>query len=76
VISFGANDTTIEGGQRRVEADSSCGALASILDRLKAIALPVLIVGPAPVDDAEQNERINSFPPPLLASARNAALGS
>jgi acyl-CoA thioesterase-1 len=61
VMSFGANDTTIEGGQRRVEDDRSCGALASILDRVEAIALPVLIVGPAPVDDVEQNDRINSL---------------
>jgi acyl-CoA thioesterase-1 len=61
VMSFGANDTTIEGNQRRVEADRCCGALASILDRAETIGLPVLLLGPAPVADAEQNERIQSL---------------
>jgi acyl-CoA thioesterase-1 len=61
VLSFGANDTTIEGGQRRVEADRSSGALDTILDRAATIGLPVLVVGPAPVDDAEQNRRIRSL---------------
>ena len=61
VLSFGANDTTIEGARLRVEDDRSCGALASILDRVAAIEVPVLVVGPAPVDDVEQTERINSL---------------
>lgn len=61
VMSFGANDTTIEDGQRRVQDDRSCGALADILDRAETIGLPVLVVGPAPVEDAEQNERIDSL---------------
>jgi acyl-CoA thioesterase-1 len=61
VISFGANDTTIEAGQRRVEHDRSCGALADILDRAETVGLSVLAVGPAPVEDAEQNEHIHSL---------------
>ena len=61
VMSFGANDTTVEGAEQRVQDDRSCGALASILDRAETIGLPVLVVGPAPVADAEQNERIRSL---------------
>ena len=58
VVSFGANDTTIEDGGRRVEAERSRGALGEILERGAGIGLPVLVVGPAPVDGAEQNRRI------------------
>ena len=60
-LSFGANDTTIEGGRQRVEADSSRGALETILGRAATIGLPVLVVGPAPVDDTEQNRRIQAL---------------
>ncbi len=61
VMSFGANDTTIEGGQQRVDPDSSRGALETILDRAATIGLPVLVVGPAPVEEAEQNRRIQAL---------------
>ena len=61
VVSFGANDTTIEDGVPRVEAERSCGALGDILERARAIGLPALVVGPAPVDDSAQNERIHSL---------------
>jgi acyl-CoA thioesterase I len=58
VVAFGANDTTIEHGVQRVEALRSCGALSDILEPARAIGLPALVVGPAPVEDAKQNERI------------------
>lgn len=61
VMSFGANDTTMDGGRGRVAAESSCGALAGVLDRARAINLPVLVVGPAPVHEADQNERLHSL---------------
>jgi len=61
VVSFGANDTTIEDGVQRVEAERSCGALDDILERARSIDLPTLVVGPAPVDDAEQSRRIHSL---------------
>jgi acyl-CoA thioesterase-1 len=60
-MSFGANDTTIKEGRQRVEGDRSCGALADILERAATIGLPVLVVGPAPIDDARQNELIRSL---------------
>ena len=45
VTSFGANDTTIEGGQRCVQDDRSCGALADILDRAETIGTPTARCG-------------------------------
>ena len=61
VVSFGANDTTIEDGAQRVEDDRSRDALGEMLERARAIGLPALVVGPAPVDDAEQNRRIQDL---------------
>ncbi len=58
VLSFGINDTTIDEGHRRVAADRSRETLATVLDEAKTIGLPVLLVGPAPIDDPEQNRRI------------------
>jgi acyl-CoA thioesterase I len=61
VFSFGANDTTVENGRLRVESERSCAALAKILQEAAVVGLPVLMVGPAPVDDPEQNERIRGL---------------
>lgn len=61
VLSFGANDTTIEDGAVRVPAERSQSALAGILDQVGALGFPQFVVGPAPVDDAEQNERITAL---------------
>jgi acyl-CoA thioesterase-1 len=61
VLAFGANDTTIEDGRARVTPERSCEALASILAQVGEHGLPVLMVGPAPVDDAAQNERIRAL---------------
>lgn len=58
VLSFGANDTTVEDGAIRVPQERSCAALAAILEQAAGMGLPALMVGPAPVDDAAQNERI------------------
>jgi acyl-CoA thioesterase-1 len=61
VLSFGANDTTVEDGQLRVSPERSCAALAAILADAADAGLPVLMVGPAPVDDTAQNERIQAL---------------
>jgi acyl-CoA thioesterase-1 len=61
VLSFGANDTSIEHDRVRVDGDRSSGALATILDEAATIGLPTLVLGPAPVDDPEQNRRIRSL---------------
>jgi lysophospholipase L1-like esterase len=61
VLSFGANDTGIEHDRVRVDADHSSSALATILGEATTIGLPTLVVGPAPVDDPEQNRRIHDL---------------
>jgi len=61
VLSFGANDTTVRAGERRVTAERSQEALATILDEAATMAIPALVVGPAPVDDTEQNHRIEDL---------------
>ena len=61
VVSFGVNDTTAEGGRPRVGAEESCDALADMLERAETIGVPVLVVGPAPVDDVAQNRRIEAL---------------
>lgn len=37
VLSFGANDTTVEDGRLRVETEQSCSALAAILEGSAAV---------------------------------------
>lgn len=58
-LAFGANDTTIEDGRVRVDAPRSAGALARILDEAAMLDLRAFVIGPAPVDDPEQNRRIH-----------------
>lgn len=61
VLSFGANDTTIEDGAVRVRPERSCEALGTILDEANSLGFPVLLVGPAPVDEHDQNARIGAL---------------
>jgi acyl-CoA thioesterase-1 len=60
-LSFGANDTTVEDGRLRVEAERSCATLSAILQEAAAVGVRLLMIGPAPVDDREQNERIRTL---------------
>jgi lysophospholipase L1-like esterase len=61
VLSFGANDTSIEDGVPRVPAGDARRALALILREAHALGFETLVVGPAPVDDAAQNHRIKAL---------------
>jgi acyl-CoA thioesterase-1 len=61
VVSFGANDTTIEHGRLRVAPERSCLALDGILHGAAALGLIPLVIGPAPVDGTQQNERIQAL---------------
>lgn len=58
VVAVGANDTTVEDGAPRVPFARSCTALATLLDEAAALGLPAAVVGPPPVGDAAQRERI------------------
>lgn len=61
VFSFGANDATVEDGRPRVAADDSVANLARAIDGAVALALPVLVVGPPPANDAAQQARIGDL---------------
>lgn len=74
VLSFGANDTTMQDGGLRVPPARSCAALATILDEAADAQLPVLMVGPAPVDDPRQNERIRSLSTAFAGVCRAAGV--
>jgi acyl-CoA thioesterase-1 len=61
VVSFGANDTTCDNDAVRVAAERSHQALEQVLERATASGRPTYVVGPAPVDDTEQNRRIQAL---------------
>ncbi|MGH7999872.1 MAG: GDSL-type esterase/lipase family protein [Brasilonema sp.] len=55
VFSFGVNDTTLVNGKPRVELAESIENIRNILSAAKQL-YPVLMVGPPPCADEEQNE--------------------
>lgn len=59
VLSCGVNDTVIENGSVRVHPDESCANVREILRGAKKYK--ILMLGPPPVDEDEQNERIASL---------------
>lgn len=61
VVSFGVNDTTLGGGRRRVAPDESVHHLGALLDGARAAGWPALVIGPPPVADVAQTERIASL---------------
>ncbi len=67
VLSCGVNDTVIENGKMRVDSAESCANVRAILRGARRYT--VLMVGPPPVIDDEQNKRIESL---SLAFAREA----
>ncbi len=57
VFSFGANDMTAENGVLRVAVDDSMANLAAIVTEAKKLGA-VLVIGPLPVNEPEQDRRI------------------
>lgn len=57
VFSFGANDMTLEAGRPRVDEDESVANFAAIVGVAQK-KYEVAVVGPCPVGDADQDERI------------------
>lgn len=57
VFSFGINDTTIRNGKPRVELTNSIENAYSILHKAKQL-YPVLMIGPAPYVDLDDEQRI------------------
>lgn len=56
VFSFGANDTTLEDGQRRVSEAQSIDNVRQILRVAKEL-YSVVMIGPPPMADPDQNRR-------------------
>jgi lysophospholipase L1-like esterase len=57
VISCGVNDTVIEGGKQRVNTDESAANIREILHEAQK-RYKVIMVGPPPVGEHEQDKRI------------------
>lgn len=55
VICVGANDTTVDAGERRVPLAESLETLDALLDRL---GLATFVVGPPPLGDDSQQSRV------------------
>jgi lysophospholipase L1-like esterase len=58
VFAVGANDTSEEEEASRVELSDSVGALVAMLRQADEAGLAAIVVGPAPVGDEQQVERI------------------
>jgi lysophospholipase L1-like esterase len=61
VVSFGVNDTTEVDGAVRVAPERSVANLRGISEDAAAQGIPLLVVGPPPVADREQNDRIEAL---------------
>jgi lysophospholipase L1-like esterase len=72
VVSFGVNDTTIDGRGPRVAPDRAVANLRTVLADAGSAGLPVLVVGPPPVADAAQNRRIAALDELFAAAATEA----
>jgi acyl-CoA thioesterase I len=61
VIAGGVNDATVTAGRRRATVADTVAALEQILESAAAARWPVLVVGPALIDDQSHNERIGEL---------------
>lgn len=57
VFCFGANDTALDNGRRRLTLEQSLTNAHALLREAK-VKYPVLLIGPPPVADAEHDKRI------------------
>ena len=71
VLSCGVNDTVIENGSVRVRPEESCANVREILRGAKRYK--ILMLGPPPVGEGEQNERIMALSQAFAKEAK--ALG-
>ncbi|MGV9674284.1 GDSL-type esterase/lipase family protein [Nocardia sp. NPDC003482] len=61
VFSFGVNDTLADDGRVRVAAERSVAALTDVLRGAAGRGWSAMVVAPPPVDDDEQNARIEKL---------------
>lgn len=72
VLSCGVNDTVMEAGATRLTLDESCRSVREIL-RHAAATYKTIMIGPPPVNDDAQNQRIGAISAAFAGEAR--ALG-
>lgn len=72
VLSCGVNDTTIENGALRVDFETSLQNMRDLFARIQSS--PGLVVGPPPVDDDQQNQRIQTLSSVMQTEAEKAGL--
>lgn len=68
VFAGGVNDATVQGTSRRVEEAQSLAALAEVARTCADRGWSLLVVGPAPIADPAQTERIVALSAALAAS--------
>ena len=61
VLSFGANDMLVSDNRLRVAPGRSIGALNRLIDLAQAGGHGVFVVGPAPVGERDEDERIREL---------------
>lgn len=72
VLSCGVNDTMLENDLLRVEFETSLQNMRDLFARMKSA--PGLVVGPPPVDDNQQNQRIQTLSDAMQTEAEKAGL--
>lgn len=72
VLSCGVNDTTMENGALRIDFETSLQNMRDLFARMQSA--PSLVVGPPPVDDGQQNQRIKTLSDAMKIEAENAGL--
>ena len=61
VLSFGANDMLVQDNRLRVAPGRSIGTLNRLIDLAQAGGFGVMVVGPPPVGEPEEDERIREL---------------
>jgi lysophospholipase L1-like esterase len=74
VLSFGANDMTVQDNRLRVAPGLAVKHLNGLIDRAEGNGHGVFVVGPAPVCDREQDERIRELSNQLAHVAAHRAV--
>lgn len=72
VLSCGVNDTVIENGQQRVDFETSMQNIQQMLKRMQNS--PGLVIGPPPVNNERQNQRIQALSQAIAFAAESAGL--
>jgi lysophospholipase L1-like esterase len=72
VLSCGVNDTTLENGTLRVDFETCLQNMRELFARMQSA--PGLVIGPPPVDDDPQNQRIQALSNAMKLEAEKAGL--